>query len=350
VQQRTALIDGLFRQHILPREEQLTGTCSDLTERLIDVYADDVLGSAEQALLNLWISENLRSLASHPFAPEAQRDTLNRRWQQLQAEESGLDAPAARSGNLFDELFDDDLDEDDEIFDFGWHTDRNGQPDTVADHEAAANATTAPSPDAHEDATAGTRTGGDTLGEDRLNADPDARIEQLEKRLSVDHLFRQLARTLHPDLEQDEARKAQKHELMSECLRARKNKDINTLLTLYCEHVGDLPEEFSGHEHEELIQALEQQLRQLQTELRQLRFGNGLQAQIVERYSDADDEATRGRVLRHADSLDQEISILRERLVQIGTTEGLHAELAQRREIEQNRMAIDSLTGYSSGR
>ncbi len=349
MQHRTALIDGLFRQHILPREKQLTGTCTELTERLINTYAEYGLGRAEQALLNLWIAENLRSLASHPFAPEDLRDSLNRRWQQLQAEESGQDAPAARRGTLLDELFDDDLEEEDEIFDFGWHAGRNGPSETPDESEAVGEPPPTPSSDAADDTATGTRSD-DAVDDDRLGADPVVSIEQLEQRLSVDRLFRQLARTLHPDLEQDEARKAQKHELMSECLRARKNKDINTLLTLYCEHVGDLPEELSGHEHEELIQALEQQLRQLQAELRQLRFGNGLQTQIVERYSDVNEESTRLRVQRHADSLDQEIDIMRERLVQVDSTEGLLAELAHRREVEQNRMAIDSMTGYSSGR
>ncbi len=345
-QQRTALIDGLFRQHILPRETRLTGDHGELTDRLMDAYAEHWLGSAEQALLNLWIVDNLRSLAGHPFAAAPQREALNRRWQQLQAAEAAHAPPATRTGgSLLDDLFDDDLDDDDDVFDFGWHAGRQhpAEPEEVDDIDVEDAQPENPDPTGEPSADErSTATEGSSRGK--------ASIEQLEQRLSVDRLFRQLARTLHPDLEQDEARKAAKHELMSECLLARKNKDINTLLTLYCEHVGDLPDDLEGNEHEELVQALEQQLRQLQNELRLERFGNPLHVQIVERYSATHDTTSRQRVLQHAASLDLEIKRVQHRLQQLDSREGLLAELAERREIELDRMTIDSMTGYTPGR
>lgn len=348
-QQRTALVDGLFRQHILPRETQLTGVHGELTERLMDNYAEDWLGSSDQALLNLWISDKLQSLASHPFAAESQREALKHRWQQLLQAEAGSHGEQSKpsSRTLLDELFDDELDEDDEIFDFGWHGNGRNHQSPSADQSAQ---------DDHDSASDTVPNGDEAVSDTanhqarKENGNTSERIDQLEQRLSVERLFRQLARELHPDREQDETRKAEKHELMSECLLARQNKDINTLLTLYCEHVGDLPDDLSGNEHEELIQALEQQLRQLQNELRQERFGNPLLAQIIERYSASDEQQTRQRVTRHADSLDKEIARLHRCLQQLDSREGLLAELAERREIEQNRMIIDSMTGYSPGR
>ncbi|MGQ7847949.1 hypothetical protein ACUNV4_25870 [Granulosicoccus sp. 3-233] len=350
-QQRTALVDGLFRQHILPRETQLTGTCCQLTDRLIDTYAEHWLGSAEQALLNLWIADNLQSLANHPFAAEGQTDALTRRWRQLLTEESAPEQQESRGRNsLLDELFDDELDEDDEVFDFGWHgsSDRSTRLADDGDTDNGDSATTSTEDIAEEPAT--DNAPGKAQDSAAGNEADSATIRRLEQRLSVDRLFRQLARALHPDREQDEVLKLQKHELMSECLRARKNRDINALLTLYCEHVGDLPDDLSGNEHEELLQALEQQLRQLQNELRQMRFGNPLQAQIIDRYSASSDDSTRSRILQHAESLDREIARLQSRLQQVGSRDGLLAELAERREIEQNRMIIDNLTGYSAGR
>lgn len=340
------MIDGLFRQHILPRETRLTGDHGELTDRLMDAYAEHWLGSAEQALLNLWIADNLRSLAGHPFAAAPQREALNRRWQQLQAAETAHAPPATRTGgSLLDDLFDDELDDEDDVFDFGWHAgDRHpAEPEKVDDIDVGE--AQPENPDSTGQSSTDERST-ETEGSSRSKAS----IEQLEQRLSVERLFRQLARTLHPDLEQDEARKAEKHELMSECLLARKNKDINTLLTLYCEHVGDLPDDLEGNEHEELIQALEQQLRQLQNELRLERFGNPLHVQIVERYSATHDTTSRQQVLQHAASLDLEIERVQHRLQQLDSREGLLAELAERREIELNRMTIDSMTGYTPGR
>ena len=343
VQQRTALIDTLFRHYILPRETQLTSTHGELTDRLMDTYTEGCLDRAEQALLNLWISDNLRSLTNHPFAADEQRDSLNRRWQQLLLAETGKSPPRTQ----LDDLFDDELDDDDEVFDFGWHggTDRSAPEPNPKDKTAPDSAA-----DTSRDNTCETST--DSNADTHTGQAPDnsARLHELEQKLSVERLFRQLARTLHPDLEQDETRKAEKHELMSECLIARQNKDINTLLTLYCEHVGELPDDLDGNEHEELIQALEQQLRQLQAELRQARFGSPLHVQIVERYSANDEETTRRRVLQHADSLDTEVSRLQSQMQRLNSEEGLLAELADRREIEQNRMIIDSMTGYSPSR
>lgn len=345
-QQRTALIDGLFRQHILPRETQLTGDHGELTDRLMDAYAEHWLGSAEQALLNLWIADNLQSLAGHPFASAPQREALNRRWQQLQAAEAAHAPPVNRTGgSLLDDLFDDELDDDDDVFDFGWHAGGQRSSEPTREDDTDVEEPQFENPDSTRESAAENHST-ETEGGSRDKAS----IEQLEQRLSVERLFRQLARTLHPDLEQDEARKAEKHELMSECLLARKNKDINTLLTLYCEHVGDLPDDLEGNEHEELIQALEQQLRQLQNELRLERFGNPLHVQIVERYSATHDKTSRQRVLQHAASLDLEIERVQHRLQELDSREGLLAELAERREIELNRMTIDSMTGYTPGR
>ena len=177
--------------------------------------------------------------------------------------------------------------------------------------------------------------------------DVDAKVSELEKRLSIDRLFRQLARVLHPDLEQDEALKSEKHELMSQCLQARQDKDINTLLTLYCQHVGDLPDDLSTTDHADLIKALQMQLRQLQNELRQERFSDPLRAQIVERYSDGDEQQTLQRVMHHAQSLDAESEHLDTLRQNLDSNESLIEVLDARREIELDRLVINQMTGYS---
>lgn len=312
------------------------------------------LGASEQALLSLWITDNLGALVSHPFAADERRTALNHRWREIQKKLSDSDdAPArtkpCRSRTSLDELFDDELDDDDEVFDFGWHGNDAYRQDS-SKQQAGDRTSRTPAgkhePDDTSDSDENRQSTGDTARETDIND----KISRLEQGLSVERLFRQLARTLHPDREQDEARKAEKHELMSECLLARQNKDINTLLTLYCEHIGDLPDDVSGNDHEELIQALEEQLRQLQNQLRHARFGNPLLSQIIERYSSADENQSQERISRHADTLDTEISRLRTLLQRLETDEGLLAELAVRREIEQDRMMINRMTGHPSPR
>ncbi|OLY90794.1 hypothetical protein SAMN05444008_12321 [Cnuella takakiae] len=45
-------------------------------------------------------------------------------------------------------------------------------------------------------------------------------------------LYKELAKKIHPDLEQDEAKKEWKHQLMQQLTEARKNKDLYTLLRI----------------------------------------------------------------------------------------------------------------------
>lgn len=177
------------------------------------------------------------------------------------------------------------------------------------------------------------------------SAQLDEKIRKSQKSLSVNRLFRQLAKVLHPDREQDETLKADKHLLMSQCLEARQRKDIDTLLQLYCEHVGDLPDDLTDTSHEELISALQLQLKMVQRELRQHRFGDALLSQIVNRYSDSDYPRIDAKIGAHAKQLDREIGQNEATIRQLNTDTGLRSALDQRREIELDRMTIDEITG-----
>jgi len=132
---------------------------------------------------------------------------------------------------------------------------------------------------------------------------------------------------------------------MSECLEARQSGDIDTLLQLYCQHIGELPHELTVDSHEELIKALEKQLKQLQIEFRQLRFSDPLLKQIIDRYSDASQHQTEQRVMDHAAILDKEIAKIQSTQQSLATESGFQAALAVRRAIELDRWAIDELTG-----
>ena len=151
---------------------------------------------------------------------------------------------------------------------------------------------------------------------------------------------------LHPDREQDEEAKAAKHVLMSEVLEARKNKDINALLTLYCEHVGELPDDMDLNSHNELVAALEQQLKQLQLELRTKRFSDPLLSMIVERYSSSNTVDCEQRINNHASSLDAEIEAAMALSASLSSHDGLLDALVERRAVEQDKHAINELTGY----
>ena len=76
-------------------------------------------------------------------------------------------------------------------------------------------------------------------------------------------LFRQTATALHPDKESDEQRRQEKHELMSQLLKARKDYDLITILRLHEKHAA-VESELNVADQQELEGILVQYLNQQQ--------------------------------------------------------------------------------------
>jgi hypothetical protein len=354
-------IGKLFRHSILPREKRMTNGLGRLTDSLINQFDNPQRDQAERSLLGLWIIQNFNTLNNHPFATASERHQLLTRFSGILDDEdpiesqlirllqrhnfgvsNGTEASDDERSASFNESFSEqsthDLEEESEepAFDFGWHKKASPIDETQQEtSNGSANPTVNPGSD-------------DEIDSDADFIDPaqlDERIRKSQNSLSVNRLFRQLAKVLHPDREQDEVIKAEKHLLMSQCLEARQKKDIHTLLQLYCEHVGDLPEDLTDTSHQDLISALELQLKLLQRELRNQRFGDALMTQIVERYSDTNNERIEANVALHAKQLDQEISENETAIERLDSKSGLQKALDQRRSIELDRMTIDEMTG-----
>ena len=76
-------------------------------------------------------------------------------------------------------------------------------------------------------------------------------------------LFRQTATALHPDKETDELRRQEKHELMSQLLKARKEYDLITILRLHTKHAA-VESTLNIADQQELEEILVQYLNQQQ--------------------------------------------------------------------------------------
>ena len=81
----------------------------------------------------------------------------------------------------------------------------------------------------------------------------------------VQRLFRSTAAKLHPDREPDAERRKLKQGLMADLLRARKQGDVMRILELHQEYVSE-SREFSKVDEQQLIHALEYNIRELETE------------------------------------------------------------------------------------
>ncbi len=356
-------VDGLFGKHIVPRERQLTAVVSNITEQLIKHFADGMLAIPDQSLLGLWVTDNLNALRDHPFGDSQRTSTLRHAWLKLLNNDGAIENQLARLARQHNPGVDNNPQahpedtgvddsayvDDDELFDFGMHKKETKEASSQTYGQSGAPNETASSDSEEEvDDNKASSTHSDSKHNDSQpgQASVADTIHSLEDKLSVERLFRQLARVLHPDREQDETAKAAKNILMSECLKARQENDITTLLSLYCEHVGELPDDLNNNSHNELVKALELQLKQLQIELRQKRFGDPLQTMIVERYSSSSSADCERRILQHASSLDAEILSGQQTVDKLSEPDGLMDALDARRAIEQDKMAINEMTGF----
>lgn len=98
--------------------------------------------------------------------------------------------------------------------------------------------------------------------------------EEARKRTTVS-IYKQLAKALHPDLEQDPAMRERKHTLMQELTKAHREGDLHTLLRLELEWIkreeGDL-ERLGDEKLAIYSELLEEQVADLQEEIREVAF------------------------------------------------------------------------------
>ena len=352
-QRQVDQVESLFNKQIVPRERKLTLVVTKLTEQLIQCFSNPELDIPDQSLLGLWITDNLGALQNHPFAEAGSIDHLQQKWRHLLSHDGPVENQLARLARQHDVQTDSEPSRTPTNAKDQEKAPTSAPHDTLADNGKRHRASYT-SQSKHDDSCHDKQS--DQADKKANNRDRHANresddtkvtdtISSLEDKLSVDRLFRQLAKVLHPDREQDEQAKAAKHVLMSECIKARKDNDINALLSLYCEHVGDLPDDLNNNSHAELVSALETQLKKLQRLLRQERFGDPLQSMIVERYSSSTDADCERRINTHAQSLDEEITGAQRQLNQLADKDGLLDALDARRALEQDRMSINELTG-----
>ncbi len=101
---------------------------------------------------------------------------------------------------------------------------------------------------------------------------------------TLNKMFRQLSKVLHPDLEQDEALKQHKHELMAQLLNARDKQDVGVIVALYSEHIGGEGAQFAPEDFPRLTILLKKQLRELQMEKVDIALRSGAAGLVYHRF------------------------------------------------------------------
>jgi len=328
-------LQNQFDEIIRPLEQFMTALVLKLTHQLIDHHDQSVLEASDKSLLGLWVSENIASLTNHPFANASSSRVLAERWREsLRNEASGLSAiPYGIDGSQFEMNNHDVLQKQKPREELKRNSVEKEQTRVHKADQESKNSET-------DDSRAPDGSDKKTMGKQNSESDGCEQTQTL-----IRHLFRQLATILHPDKEPDEHRKQNKDELMRLCLKARRENDLATLLSLYHEHANTL-EIPDSVKPENLIRTLKTQLRLLQAQLRALHRANPMQRLIMERYSGLNEQDTNARFARHARSLNREIESLGKLQTSLATLAGLAEALQGRREKLLDRMAINEMTGY----
>lgn len=302
-------IDALlaeYQNRILPHERRLVQPMSALLQRLIDFFAMKSLTRWQRDELVVWIHETLEMLgrldseAAQTMGKAFNQklaDYFNMSVEQLdkiQAEEDDIEAIVEQ---LFREMNPEDGDEDvdlqDDLFGFDESepaAEQNENPEPVVSKK--------PAP---------------AFGEEWIKS-----------------LFRRTAKILHPDREQDEQRRNEKHILMSQLLTARDAGDVMAMIELYTTHVADAQAKFTAAEYQDILVMLEDQLQRLDEESDDIVNATPFHHFLYRRLYSRQKAARERKIKAYLAQIDEDIQVQMEGIAALRTLKDLKMALEVR--------------------
>jgi hypothetical protein len=133
-------------------------------------------------------------------------------------------------------------------------------------------------------------------------------LEKLFKSSQLNKMYKRLASKLHPDKENNAAKKSIKHDLMQQLATARKNKDIYSLLTLYHEHIKDDSFSFDTETILAIESLLEKKVSDLNYELRELKASDDPEVIVWRHFNGRSKKETSQNIENHVNQLNDELT------------------------------------------
>lgn len=158
----------------------------------------------------------------------------------------------------------------------------------------------------------------------------DNQLNQLLKATPLSGLFRKIARVLHPDLETDEQKKQDKHQQMSKLLHARDQKDIFTIIQMYIEHVGNLPENAFDGNFDKLTELLKHQVQKLRHEKEELIYQDPVKGIIYDLFYGKSERDVAKNIRNHIQETRRHCTVIESVLHDITSVPRLREHLEQR--------------------
>lgn len=318
-------LDELAKQvlsDIEPSERAYTDEMYHQTERLLSFLPKKSLTLWQKEELYHWILENFSHLQRHPFAGHLDLAELAQKiktsaiadpHQMLgeNAEESD------QHSNSVDEPFADDEDDD-------WLDDDDDTPEEQAFFEQF-----------FEEF--------QSKREEQRQQDnqQEKALSQLLKSSSINKIFRQVAKVLHPDRELDPIQKKVKHQMMSQLIEAREQGDIPTIFALYAEHVGQSPLAMIDGDLDKVTGLLKQQCEKLRAAKQDILYRDPMKATIYQRFYAKSQRGIRKKIRDHLEGIAAATHEEREISNDLNSLKNLRPHLEDRNDMR--RMALGHL-------
>ncbi len=150
------------------------------------------------------------------------------------------------------------------------------------------------------------------------------------KTSQLNKLYKKLAVILHPDKEESQDKKDQKHQLMQQLSKAKKEKDIYTLLQFAQQWLPDMELELSKESLDSMIESLKGKVGQLEDEYRRLDEPSSVETMVWFRFGEKTKKASTANLHQHADNLSERIEELRFEYARFKTVKEMNKVLGER--------------------
>ncbi|WP_107852358.1 J domain-containing protein [Oceanimonas marisflavi] len=289
-EKRVRKIVDRFNAEILPLEQELARSQYRLIERLLTFLSRKSLTQWQRDDLLDWIQQELGVLSSNPFTdPELDTVDLLHRFEILLKQYYPKPEPTKITESERDQLRDDvyrelGLELNDDDIDLFMHSPTDFLQQMMKNIQEEGE--DGPEEDNEEDNICGAaeRTDGQAVGKALIN-----------------RLYKQLAKKLHPDREQDPELKTVKQEQMQQLQAARQENDIHTLLELHHRHLD--ASALDPKDLHDINELLRRQLHELEWQYEAVFMNNSLESVIWNRFRHSSGISSNSLFAEHSQAL-----------------------------------------------
>ena len=354
-----------FQDDILPEEQNVVALLAQETEHLVNFLPRKSFTQWQRAELQSWIENNLDQLASHPFANQELFQTTAQKYsdhlvKEAQNQNENVDFSMDEieyMREMADDMFQGEKEfseeelisflRDPEIFRQKLH---EFMAEKECDEEDAFDNEFEQQEDDFHQHNEQNHHQYQQYSHTSQQAVKEHKLKELFNTSKLNKLYKILASRLHPDKESNAHLKAEKSDLMAKLVKAKKNKDAFTIISLFHQFVPESEMSiFDGNNDEELSQALvkllNEKLRELDEENRFNKYHNGLQSVVWQKFGGRSKKAIAENIKEHIADLENEQTRYQYSIDDITTVKLLKEVLSER--YEQSRFNPFGIEGLS---